>query len=111
MILSSLSKDDKIIENKVEEKTALNFAIENENVNAVDLLLKNGKIDINFPSKLSIKPKEFDDEDDENEEEEEEEKKEKTQNVQGEDKEITPLQIATEKGNAQIINLIKSYKK
>ena len=67
MILSSLSKDDKIIENKVEEKTALNCAIENENIDAVNLLLQNDKIDINYPRKLSIKPKELNDDDEENE--------------------------------------------
>lgn len=103
LVSTNISIKDKINENKVEEKTALNFAIESENIDMVNLLLKNDKINIDFPSKSCIKPKELDD--DENE------KEEKVQNVQSEEIEITPLQIATEKGNEQIIELIRSYKK
>lgn len=78
----------------------MNIAIENGNIN---LLLQSKIINIDFPSKLSINRIEFDDDDNEEEE--------KSQNVKGEEKEITPFQIATEKGNRQIIELIKSYKK
>lgn len=102
LVSTNISIKEKINENKV-EKTALNFTIENENFDMVNLLLKNDKINIDFPRKSCIKPKEFDD--DENE------KEEKVQNVQSEEIEITPLQIATEKGNEQIIELIRSYKK
>lgn len=103
LVTTNISRKDKINKNKVEEKTALNLAIENENIDVVFLLLKNDKINIDFTSKLSIKHKEFDG--DENDEEE------KAQNAQSEEREITPLQIATEKGNEQIIELIKNYKK
>ena len=95
-------------ESKVEEKTTLCYAIEigktdlYDNVEVVKLLLTNKKIDIQFPSKISNAPRLVGDE--------EEEEGNKDEDAQSKMKDVTPLQIATETDNQEIIELLKNHK-
>ena len=85
--------------NEIEEKTVLNLAIEDDNLECVKLLLKNENIDIELPTKLTRLPTKI------------EEQKKCDQNEKEEEKETTPLQIAEKIGNKLIINLLKNHKK
>ena len=95
-----------------EKKTPLQLAIENENVNAVRLLLSHNAIDINkmFIFKLDKRLDGFEyDEDNQGNEEEEQSgdnERDKKQRIKK-----AALHLAVEKGNLEIVNLLLKNKK